>query len=75
MDKWSGHGHNQEGAATTSLGELAVECPACPHSDHNLPLNWNSGGLPKYFNLFYHPKVFINLVLICKIYIHPISCS
>jgi hypothetical protein len=31
MLKRSGCGHNQEGAATTSLGELAVECPACPH--------------------------------------------
>jgi hypothetical protein len=56
MLKQSGHGHNQEGAATTSLGELAVECPACLHPDCNLPLNWNSGGPPKYFNLFIAQK-------------------
>ena len=42
MLKRSGHGHDPEGAATTSLGELAIECPACPHPDHNLPLNWDS---------------------------------
>ena len=39
MLKRSGRGHNPEGAATTSLGELAIECPACPHPDRNLPLN------------------------------------
>ena len=44
MLKCSGRGHNPEGAAATSLGELAVECPACPHPAHNLPSNWNSGG-------------------------------
>ena len=44
MLKWSGRGHDPEGAAATSLGELAIESPACPHSDRNLPLNWDSRG-------------------------------
>ena len=44
MLKQSGHGHDPEGAAATSLVELAIECPACPHPDRNLPLNWDSGG-------------------------------
>ena len=52
MLKHSGHGHNPEGAAATSLGERAVECPACPHPAHNLPSNWNSGGPQEYFILF-----------------------
>ena len=52
MLKRSGHGHNPEGAAATSLGELAVKCPACPHPAHNLPSNWNSGGPQEYFILF-----------------------
>ena len=52
MLKHSGRGHNLEGAAATSLGELAVRCPACPHPAHNLPSNWNSGGPQEYFILF-----------------------
>ena len=49
MLKQSGCGHDSEGAAVTSLGELAIECPACPHPDRNLPLNWKSGGPLEYF--------------------------
>jgi hypothetical protein len=51
MLKQSGRGHDPEGAAATSLGELAIECPACPHPDRNLPLNWKSGGPLEYFCL------------------------
>jgi hypothetical protein len=51
MLKRSGRGHDPEGAAATSLGELAIECPACPHPDRNLPLNWKSGGPLEYFCL------------------------
>jgi hypothetical protein len=49
MLKRSGRGHDPEGAAATTLGELAIECPACPHPDRNLPLNWDSGGPQEYF--------------------------
>ena len=49
MLKWSGHGRDPEGAAATSLGQLAIECPACPHPDRNLPPNWKSGGPLEYF--------------------------
>ena len=52
MLKRSGRGHDPEGAAGTSLGELAIECPACPHPDRNLPLNWKSGGPLEYFKPF-----------------------
>ena len=52
MLKQSGHGRDPEGAAATLLGELAIKCPACPHPDHNLPLNWNSGGPQEYFQCF-----------------------
>jgi len=31
---------------------LAIECPACPHPDRNLPLNWNSGGPQEYVQCF-----------------------
>ena len=52
MLKQSGRGHDPGGVAATSLGELAIECPACPHPHCNLPLNWNSGGPQEYFKLF-----------------------
>ena len=52
MLKQSGHSHDPEGVAATSLGELAIECPACPHPDHNLPLNWDFGGPQAYFEQF-----------------------
>lgn len=42
--KWAGRGHDPGGVDTTSMGELAVECPACPHPDKNLPDNWQDSG-------------------------------
>lgn len=30
----------------TALGELAVQCPACPHPDINLPPDWNNPSNP-----------------------------
>ena len=52
MLKRSGRGRDPEGTAATSLGELAIECPACPHPDRNLPQNWKSGGPQEYFKHF-----------------------
>ena len=49
MLKRCGHGCAPQGAAATSSGKLAIECPAYPHPDQNLPLNWNSGGPQRYF--------------------------
>jgi len=62
MLKRSGRGRDPEGAASTPLGELAIECPACPHPDRNLPLNWNSGGPQEYFKWIFCLKVFTNPV-------------
>ena len=41
MLKRAGRGHNPGGIDTTQCGELAVECPACPHPTKNLPDNWS----------------------------------
>jgi len=40
MLKRAGRGHDSRGAEATSHGELALECPACPHPGRNLPDNW-----------------------------------
>jgi hypothetical protein len=67
MLKRSGRGHDPDGAGATSLGELAIECPACPHPDRNLPPDWNSGGPQEYFRyLIYRLKVFTNHELIYR---------
>ncbi|RDX40788.1 hypothetical protein OH76DRAFT_1365678 [Lentinus brumalis] len=38
--KRAGRAHDPSGIPGTQPGELAVECPACPHPDINLPPNW-----------------------------------
>ncbi|TDL13533.1 hypothetical protein BD410DRAFT_735251, partial [Rickenella mellea] len=40
MLKRSGIGHAAEGIDATKPGSCAVECPACPHPDRNLPDDW-----------------------------------
>ncbi|THU75829.1 hypothetical protein K435DRAFT_610130, partial [Dendrothele bispora CBS 962.96] len=43
MCKRAGRGHSIGGIIETILGELALECPACPHPEKNLPPNWKNG--------------------------------
>ena len=40
MMKRAGRGHDPTGVRGTQVGELAVECPACPQIGKNLPDNW-----------------------------------
>ena len=70
MLKRSGQGHDPEGAAATSLGELVIECPACPHPDRNLPPSWESGGPQKYFIVYISWKHLLILFMIIDTYIH-----
>jgi hypothetical protein len=44
MLKRAGQGQDPAGASATAPGELAVECPACPHPGHNLPEDWEGAG-------------------------------
>ncbi len=39
--KRAGRGHDPGGIAATKDGELALECPACPHPGKNLPDHWD----------------------------------
>ncbi|KAG1888957.1 uncharacterized protein F5891DRAFT_1216956 [Suillus fuscotomentosus] len=36
----AGRGHDPGGINATTTGELAVQCPACPHPGKNLPQGW-----------------------------------
>ncbi|KAJ7782955.1 hypothetical protein B0H16DRAFT_1709789 [Mycena metata] len=40
MLKRSGRGHDPTGVNGTKLGGLAIDCPACPRPDVNLPDDW-----------------------------------
>ncbi|KAI0062049.1 hypothetical protein BV25DRAFT_1870510 [Artomyces pyxidatus] len=40
--KRAGRAHDPSGIDATSPGELAVECPACPHPRRNLPDTWEN---------------------------------
>lgn len=38
----AGRGHDAGGIKATTTGELAVQCPACPHPGKNLPEGWEN---------------------------------
>lgn len=42
MLKRAGRGHDPSGASGTPPGGLAVECPACPQPERNLPPWWKT---------------------------------
>ena len=46
--KRTGRGHDPAGVDATTQGELAVECPACPHPGCNLPEGWELAGSKSY---------------------------
>ncbi|KIL68676.1 hypothetical protein M378DRAFT_184632 [Amanita muscaria Koide BX008] len=54
MLKRAGRGQDPAGAEATAQGELALECPACPHPERNLPDGWQkvSPGLRFLYTLF-----------------------
>ena len=45
MLRRAGRGHDDTGVASTKPGDLAVECPACPHPGKNIPLDWQNAPL------------------------------
>ncbi|KAG2130405.1 uncharacterized protein EDB93DRAFT_1243278 [Suillus bovinus] len=44
----AGRGHDTGGIKATTTGELALQCPACPHPGKNLPEGWENKLLWKY---------------------------
>ena len=40
--KRAGRMHDPAGVVATQPGQLAVECPACPHPGKNIPEGWES---------------------------------
>ena len=47
--KRGGRGHASDGIDATKPGELAVQCPACPHPSINLPPNWELAPEDKWY--------------------------
>jgi len=67
MLKRSGRGHDPKGAAETSQGELAIECPACPHPHRNLPNGWEENASKKYV---IQPPLCQHLLNMCVRYLY-----
>ena len=40
----AGQGHDPLGIEGTQPGGLMVECPTCPHTERNLPDEWQNAG-------------------------------
>ena len=53
MLKRAGRGQDPAGVDGTAQGELAVECPACPHPGRNLPDDWDKPGPLSYVFILY----------------------
>ena len=47
MLECAGKGHDPAGVEATKHRECAVECPACPHPNKNLPKDWQLAPLDK----------------------------
>ena len=42
LAKRAGRGHDPDGIEKTQQGQLALDCPACPHPGKNLPQGWKN---------------------------------
>ena len=71
--KRAGRGQDPLGVEGTGQGELAVECPACPHPGCNLPDNWREAE-----NMLYVDSRLLNrkvtILIILQISIYFIYC-
>lgn len=52
MLKWAGRGNDSSGVADTTQGELAVQCPSCPHPGINLQPGWEKASKELRFVIF-----------------------
>jgi hypothetical protein len=50
--KRAGRGHDPAGIDATKPGQCAVECPACPHPNRNLPEGWESATPEQRYDFF-----------------------
>ena len=60
MLKQSGWCHDPKGAKATSQGELAIECPTCPHPNQNLLGNWNAESSQQY--VLYYKQLYESII-------------
>lgn len=61
MLKRAARGHDPDGPNATKEGELAVECPACPHPKRNLPDDW--ADVPPFIGYMFFTFVFSSMHL------------
>jgi hypothetical protein len=73
MLKRAGRCHAVSGADGTARGELAMECPACPHPGKNLPENWREAG-PEHSYVFLTVDGDRTLNYPFQLSVHTLSC-
>ncbi|RDX48568.1 hypothetical protein OH76DRAFT_1456274 [Lentinus brumalis] len=69
--KRSGRGHDPDGVAATRPGSCAVECPACPQPEKNLPQGWENA--PKWKRWLY--QLYISLDANFRLKRKKVSCE
>lgn len=47
MLKWAGRGNDITGVRGTAAGQLAIQCPSCPHPGVNLAAGWETASKEK----------------------------
>ena len=54
--KRAGRGHDPTGAGGTEQGELAVDCPACPHLGRNILNDWEQSPKNVKYVIHFHSR-------------------
>lgn len=70
--KRAGRGQDPQGIGHTKVGELAVECPACPIPGKNLPEGWEDAPVEMQYVVVTH-DVYKILILI-KVLVRAFAC-
>jgi hypothetical protein len=56
MLKRAGREQDPLDAEGTQEGELAIECPACPHPGQNLPDGWENAAPEIWYTFLFHSR-------------------
>jgi hypothetical protein len=64
MLKRAGRAHDPLGVDSTKVGQCAVECPACPHPNRNLPEGWEQASPTQRFEIFVRQQVEVSHMIL-----------
>jgi len=64
--KRGGASHTSKGVDGLDEGALAIECPACPHPERNLPPDWENAPKEKAYVLLSFPYARSSITIHCR---------